>query len=354
MLEKSNSLQIGYSSVNFEESLKDSKFVQTKRAFNNFLSQYELINETEFKDLENFFSFYSKDIKKLIKFLISKIGALKIQFCIQILFNRCDNDVIVEQIGYFSTKFDMISNIGLFNRFLSKKFSELENQIQEFSVNGSGWIVEKIMRLDLHVGKYVTKYGGCFTELPERLKNKKAIINIKNKDNLCFVYSVLAKLFPVQNKWQQYYVKHYKKHLKKLNLKNLKFPMDINDVGKFEKQNSHLDIRINIYGFYNIERENEIFPVRISKLKAKTTIDLLLFNEHYFLIKNFNRFCGQAGHTNHYFCHNCLQGFDKNFKLTKHNDNCFSMKSSNVKLPIDDNIMKFNNYNHKIGKILFL
>ena len=30
------------------------------------------------------------------------------------------------------------------------------------------------------------------------------------------------------------------------------------------------------------------------------------------------------------------------------------MKSSNVKLPIEDNIMKFNNYDHKIGKTFFL
>ena len=301
--------------------------------------------------MENFFTFYSKDLKKLIKYLISKIGALKIQFCLQILFNRVDNDLIVEQIGYFSTKSNMISNIDLFDEFLSKKFSELENQVQEYCVNGSNWILEKIMRLDIHVGKYVTKYGACFTELPERLKNEKAIINIKNKDYLCFVYSVLAKLFPVKNKWQQYFVKHYKKHIKKLNLKNIKFPMNVNDIGKFEKQNSHLKIRINVYGYYNIERENEIFPIRISKFKAKNTIDLLLFNEHYFLIKNFNRFCGQSGGTYHYFCHNCLQGFDKNEKLLKHNYNCFSMKSSNVKLPIDDNVMKFTNFDHKIGKI---
>lgn len=127
--------------------------------------------------------------------------------------------------------------------------------------------------------------------------------------------------------------------------------MNINDIGKFEKQNSNLKIRINVYGYYDIERVNEVFPIRISKLKAKNTIDLLLFNEHYFLIKNFNRFCGQAGGTNHYFCHNCLQGFDKNYKLLKHNDKCFLTKPSNVKLPIENNVMKFNNYDHKLGKI---
>ena len=46
ILEKSIKTQIGYSSKNSEEFLKNSKFVQTKNAFQNFLSQYELINET--------------------------------------------------------------------------------------------------------------------------------------------------------------------------------------------------------------------------------------------------------------------------------------------------------------------
>ena len=353
-LEKSQKAQIGYSSENVEKFLKNSKFILKKNAFKNFLTQYELINELESKDLENFFSYYSKEIKRLFKFLISNFGAIKIQFCVQILFNRNDNNLIVEQIGYFSSKFDTISNIGLFDKFLAKKFSEIENQVQEYSVNGSNWVIEKIMRLDLHVGKHVVKYGKCYTELPDKLKNKRAIINIKNKDNFCFIYSVLAKLYPPQNQYQQYYPKHYKKYFKELNLKNIHFPMNINDIGKLEKQNTHLDIRINIYGYYNIERENEIFPIRISKLKAKNTIDLLLFNEHYFLIKNFNRFCGQAGGSNHHFCHNCLQGFNKDSKLRKHSDNCFLNKSSNVKMPSEDNIMKFTNFDHKIGKTNFV
>ena len=124
-LERSGTNQIGYSSNKFKKFLKNSKFVKIKSSFKNFLMHFELINGTDYKDLDNFFTFYRKDISDLIEYVIKNHGSVKIQFCTQILFNRMENDLIVEQIGYFSTKFDPISHIDLFSKFFSKKFLNL-------------------------------------------------------------------------------------------------------------------------------------------------------------------------------------------------------------------------------------
>ncbi len=124
------------------------------------------------------------------------------------------------------------------------------------------------MRLDIRVGKYVTQYGSCFTELFNNLKNKKALINIRNNDEKCFIWCCISKLYPTKKTWQQTNIKYYKKNLGKLNLKGIVFPLDINKVENFEKINSHLNLnlKINIYGFINIHRKSEVFPIRISRI----------------------------------------------------------------------------------------
>lgn len=38
-----------------------------------------------------------------------------------------------------------------------------------------------------------------FVDLPEKLKNKKAIINVRNKDNECLKWLIRAALYPAQN-----------------------------------------------------------------------------------------------------------------------------------------------------------
>ena len=70
------------------------------------------------------------------------------------------------------------------------------------------------------------------------------------------------------------------------NFQGIEFPMELDDIGKFEKQNRGL--AINVFG----EEREEIYPLRWSKIKTKP-INLLLISDsetrHYCLIKNMSR-----------------------------------------------------------------
>jgi hypothetical protein len=114
-------------------------FVISKTAFKNFLTQYELRNLSEEDDLIKFFIHYKKDIKKLIKNLLENFGAIKVQMCIQVTFIRDDNNITTNQISYFCTSSDFVSHISLWSDILNIKLNELENMIQEFTLNGSDW-----------------------------------------------------------------------------------------------------------------------------------------------------------------------------------------------------------------------
>ena len=69
-------------------------------------------------------------------------------------------------------------------------------KIATFQSMGSGWRFHSVIRLELHTVKYKPLKGETYIPLPEKLAVKKAIINIENDDNKCFLWCVLRALNP--------------------------------------------------------------------------------------------------------------------------------------------------------------
>ena len=89
---------------------------------------------------------------------------------------------------------------AIFNEVdLSKEFSELIARIENFVQNGSGWILNTLKTLWLDVAKYEPIKGSSYLPLPDSLKNKRAVINVKNDDDHCLRYTLRAALFPTNN-----------------------------------------------------------------------------------------------------------------------------------------------------------
>ena len=113
--------------------------------------------------------------------------------------------------------------------------------------------------------------GGSYVELPKWILNKGAIINIKNDDCLCFVYSVLASLYPVFKDANR--VSNYKHQLSKLKYENK--PMEIKDIGKFERDNG---LAINVFGLEHTDSKM-ITPLYISKVENKEQMNIFLYEK---------------------------------------------------------------------------
>ena len=69
-------------------------------------------------------------------------------------------------------------------------------KIATFQSMGSGWRLHSIIRLELHTVRYKPVRGKSYIPLPGELNVKKAIINMKNDDNQCFLWCVLRALNP--------------------------------------------------------------------------------------------------------------------------------------------------------------
>ena len=322
---------------------ENSRFKLTRKAFRSYLQQYELFPETSYNNVALFFTDNRHDIENLLQIVLTTLRIFKIQFCLACTFSREVEGTITYCLAYFITRNIIITQATEFDEIFQDIINFLDERVHSFEGLGSGYILNDIDRLDIKLGYFNPITGGCSIELPKQLANKKAIINIKSTDEKCFLWACCAALFPV--KWNAERAQNYFKYEKHFNLTGINFPMALSSVEKFEKQNSDLDICINIFNYdANDTKISLIKPMKISNnFNAKNIINLLLYKDHYLYIKNFNRLAGNFTTRKRYYCFACFSGFRNRDKLSKHKNLCQIFKPSIVILPNkNENILKYN------------
>ena len=134
-------------------------------------------------------------------------------------------------------------------------------RIDNWSNEGSGWIIESIEAQYVNISIYSPLSGSTYIELPDKLKNPmKGLINITNNDNKYFLWYHIRHLNPLKTHPEI-----------NLNYEGIKFPVSKKDYCKIEKENN---IYINVFSYEN----NLIYPVYVSDQKFENCIDLLLIS----------------------------------------------------------------------------
>ena len=63
--------------------------------------------------------------------------------------------------------------------------------IASFQMRGSSqWVFSSIINLEIHSVRFESLRGSSYIKLPQSLRSKKAIVNMKNEDNMCFKWCV--------------------------------------------------------------------------------------------------------------------------------------------------------------------
>jgi len=262
--------QIGFGRSNYLPNLSsDSKFKLSRQAFKSFLQQYELYPEELIQDAEQLFMIYRSDIEGLFQQIFTKLKSFKVQFCLQATFSRQVGEIITYTTSYFPTKNIILSPNDDLVEIAYEVIGNLDNQIQTFESLGSGWKIHEIDRLDIRVAFYKPLTGGCMNwKLSEQVFSKKAVLSVKSIDNKCFIWSILAHLAINKNKFNDkkkihpYRLSVLKNYEKYIDPSDICFPTEIKSIKKFEKNNRHLDIRINVYSWEKIGMfQSSIVPI---------------------------------------------------------------------------------------------
>ena len=219
--------------------------------------------------------------------------------------------------------------------FLTRTKETVRIGIEQYERCGSGWIFDKHCSSKLEIAKYSPLSASGSVYIPKKLKNIRSVLNIKSKDNKCFLYCLLAKLYSYDGPHPDRYTK-YLDHVDKINMGGAEFPVKIKDITKIEKLNN---ISISVFQWYQENEWDEcIVPLRHG-CGDGTQIDLLYIEDdetaHYMLIKNFNGFMRlrTKHHNTMYFCRKCLHGFVKKEKQEEHSYLCNQGINQFVMLP---------------------
>ena len=106
-----------------------------------------------------------------------------------------------------------------FDTVYDEAMDKIKQDFEAYIGEQSGWVLDEISSIDLNIARYKPIRGVSYTQTPRALRDKKAVLNIQNDDLYCFLYCILAFLYPVSYKDHAYRANKYKQYLDKLNYK---------------------------------------------------------------------------------------------------------------------------------------
>ena len=330
-----------------EEEKELFKPVKEKSAFKNFTVQYVINgNPTYGPDV------FLQVAKPHIINIMNTNPNIKARLYLNCIMYKSDPlGTIYKKFAFHSIGQKIITEATDPHEIYNEMRDEIEEEIQKVeNAVGSGWLFLEVENLTLHTDIWDPIKASSYIDLPEELKNKKALINMKNEDNKCFLWSVLRAINP-KDTHPERIDKDLKSKENTLNMSGITYPVNIKeDIKRFEKQNP--DISISVLGY---SKDEKIYPLRRSKYamknKRKHNIVLLLIkdgdNSHYCYVKNESALLASQVNSHKgklYFCLNCLNGFDTPEKLDKHNEYCGEEESVKINMPPPETYIKFKNY----------
>ncbi len=204
----------------------------------------------------------------------------------------------------------------------------LEHQIQKQEMKDSGWRIDKLYSMTIYFYETTEMNGSNYIKIPLR---SNAILNIENNDKYCFIWSILASLYPCNNNHPNR-VSNYRQYFIELNIQDFDFTngFKCSDVHRFNELNN-LSVNIFELVFYQDQNQwkHKLIPIEISKNDSDRIIDLAIYKNHYVLIKKLDVFLGD--HNKKFICRRCLCSYTSENMLIKHKPKCENNDITSIK-----------------------
>ena len=287
--------------------------------------------------------------ESIIRELESKRGN-KVFFSVTLKMKRRDGEFTTHADKNIRIKEPVIINEGT---DINALYDEMRNQIDEQvdllqDTEGSGWEFEELDKIDILTVGYDPLRASKWIPLPKKIKDKKAVINIKNNDDNCFMWCVARAISPTEHNAHRV-DKKLKETAKTLNMDGIRAPTPIEDIYKFENQNP--DFSIVVLG---LNKYDNIIVLKDSKytIERKNFVLLLLIkdedkNTHYTLVNDSSRLLSdQFSKYEHksFICWNCINFFNEKEKFLIHREQCRNNNPCIIKMPKEGTFIEFKNY----------
>ena len=159
--------------------------VKTDEAFRGYAMSYK-VEIIERKDSSVQLEASKSSIKDLFSDLLNETKGFKYQITVKVLLKKCK---LNGEIEFAPVYFNSLTKTVINHRFrLESSFQEILYMIDVWINNGSGRNFESIESQYIKISTYRPLPGSFYLDLPVELKSpKKGLINIKSKDQKCFL-----------------------------------------------------------------------------------------------------------------------------------------------------------------------
>ena len=322
-----------------EDFLEDFRIpiVRQETTFKNITSDYIIDNIKE-SNIPYYFNIIKESVIKTVNnFKGNEIVKFKIiitcEFTSPLAFDI--------QERHFKRPFEELLTMNNFDDIYSNIQEDFIAWIDDYEGRGYGFVFDKIIKTNIRLSK--TNYLRASSYFDHDLGLRKSILNIKNNDQKCFTWSILANLFPPEKNNHTTRVSNYVPYENHLNMNNIEYPVKTKDISKFETQNSA--ISVNVFALEKSDDIKTLYPLYTSNHKNRQfEIDLLYLekdgNTHYCLIKNLESLFSNNGNKV-YICRNCMTCFTTLEASRNHQEICLQHDYCKVKIPTEKTL-KFN------------
>ena len=130
-------------------------------------------------------------VKDLVSDLLNETKDFKYQITVKVLLKKYK---LNGEIEFAPVYFNSLAKTVINHRF---KLENSRNMIDVWMDEGSGVTVGSIESHYIKISTYRPLSGSSYVSLPEKLKSlKKGLINIKNKDQKCFLWCLVRHINP--------------------------------------------------------------------------------------------------------------------------------------------------------------
>ena len=326
---------------------------QDAEAFNNFATRY-IADANGFRgDPESFLDNLKPEMINLME--RKRNSKVKLVLVCEMKQKNSSGEWVTKKVNFITKDFKIITENTNLDVLFQELIDELNDKVGDpESENGSGWIFSKVENVAIHTADWEPLHANSYIPLPKAISDKNAVINMKNKDNKCFLHCVARARYPT-NTHPERIDKNLKSKEVEFNMDGIEYPVKIDDINKFENQNE--DISVTVVG---IDENNIVYPLRLSKYVYKRKLDVILLYiqkfvevddeietiSHYCLVNNISRLASKQRNDHNgkvHFCLRCFNGFHSHKILEKHLESCENHDVVRVIIPEPGSSVEFKN-----------
>src|SRR3989442_2412159 len=196
---------------------KDNSFIKpsktTKHAFEGEVQSHEfaIIDKNDpVVQMENM----KKRVTVLLERYLKEFSGCKFHFGFSIELYKAVGEPYedLKILVPLSAKSSKITHKGEIRKALRIQKEDILRKIDRYTNQGSGWTISRIRNHFINTYRYKPLRGKSYIPLPKSIQNRKATINIRNKDDKCFIYCLGRRFDPNP---QKDHLEKCNKHLKK-------------------------------------------------------------------------------------------------------------------------------------------